>query len=321
MADNYCGSLRGQGAELRTDAYGALRAGAGLLVSSYKIRHDASARDPAGDNAAGIVLLKQAVKLGEIFSQAAVTHETVGLAAHLGAARANASVLDEKAPPLRAMLTAVSGMVGADGVDAARADAAGKSTRPDAGKLPHATDPIIAISARAGLGVTAGGAMQLSNGETVTLMSGQDSQFVTGGQMRMHSGQAIGMLAGAAKAGEGGIGLQMIAARDAIDVQAQADVLKVQARDDVSVISANAHVDWAAAKSICLSTADGANITIEGGNITVQCPGKIAIHAGKKSFLPAAEYNYKLPIMPQSVCVECLAKRAAQRTAFVNKGA
>jgi hypothetical protein len=103
MADNYCGSLRGQGAELRTDAYGALRAGAGLLVSSYKIRHDASARDPAGDNAAGIVLLKQAVKLGEIFSQAAVTHETVGLAAHLGAARANASVLDEKAPPLRAI--------------------------------------------------------------------------------------------------------------------------------------------------------------------------------------------------------------------------
>jgi uncharacterized protein involved in type VI secretion and phage assembly len=132
-ADNYRGSLRGQGAELRTDAYGALRAGAGLLVSSYKIRHDASARDPAGDNAAGIVLLKQAVKLGEIFSQAAVTHETDGLAAHLGAAKANASVLDEKAPPLRAMLRAVSGMVGADGVDAARADAADKSTRPDAG--------------------------------------------------------------------------------------------------------------------------------------------------------------------------------------------
>jgi type VI secretion system secreted protein VgrG len=30
--------------------------------------------------------------------------------------------------------------------------------------------------------------------------------------------------------------------------------------------------------------------------------------------------NYKLPFLPQGVCVECLAKRAAQRTAFINKG-
>ena len=33
-ADNYRGSLRGLGAELRTDGFGAVRAGTGLLVSS-----------------------------------------------------------------------------------------------------------------------------------------------------------------------------------------------------------------------------------------------------------------------------------------------
>jgi len=44
-------------------------------------------------------------------------------------------------------------------------------------------------------------------------MSGQDTQFVTGGQMRIHSGQAIGMLGGAVKAGEDNIGLQLIAAQ------------------------------------------------------------------------------------------------------------
>ncbi|MTV56521.1 type VI secretion system Vgr family protein, partial [Pseudoduganella buxea] len=79
-ADNYRGSLRGQGAELRTDAYGAVRGGAGLLVSSYKVAHGATNRDPAGDNAAGIALMKQAVKLGETFSEAAKTHQTVALA-------------------------------------------------------------------------------------------------------------------------------------------------------------------------------------------------------------------------------------------------
>jgi uncharacterized protein (DUF2345 family) len=153
------------------------------------------------------------------------------------------------------------------------------------------------------------------------MASGQDTQFVSGGQMRMQTGQAIGVLGGAVKPGEGGVGLQLIAARDAVDIQAQGDTLKVQARDEVNVISANAHIDWAAAKRISLSTAGGANITIEGGNITVQCPGKILVQAGKKSFLPPAQLSYKLPILPQSVCLECLAKRAAQRSAFINKGA
>lgn len=318
-ADNFRGSLRGVGAELRTDAYGALRAKAGLLVSSYRIDHSAGEREPAGDNVAGIALLKQAVKLGETFSDAAVKHETVGLAAHLGAAKDRSSVLDEKAAPLQAMLSAVSGMVADEGIDAAKSSAAERDTAPGVGKLPHTTDPVIAISAKAGLGVTAAQAVQLSNGETVSLMSGQDTQFVTGGQLRVHSGQAIGMLAGAVKPGEGGIGLQLIAAKDAIDVQAQADMLKVQARDEVNIVSANAHVDWAAAKSIVLSTADGANITIAGGNITVQCPGKITIHAGKKSFLGPATMPYALPLMPQSVCVECLLKARAAGAPFVIK--
>ncbi|HEX9171548.1 MAG TPA: type VI secretion system Vgr family protein, partial [Telluria sp.] len=320
-ADNYRGSLRGLGAELRTDAYGAVRAGAGLLVSSYKASHSAASRDAAGENAAGIAMLKQAATLAETFSSAALTHQTVGLGSHLGAAKANASALDEKAAPLKAMLTAVSGMVGKDSLDAALADANEKKTAAGDDKVPHALDAIIAIAAKDGFGANAGQSLQLANGETVTLMSGQDTQFVTGGQMRVHAGQAIGLLGGAVKAGEGGIGLQLIAAKDAIDLQAQGDELKVQARDEVKVISANAHIDWAAAKSISLSTAGGANITIAGGNITVQCPGKLTVHAGNKSFLPPEQLTYKLPILPQSVCVECLAKRAAQRSAFINKGA
>jgi type VI secretion system secreted protein VgrG len=174
-------------------------------------------------------------------------------------------VLDEKAPPLKAMLTP-SGMSGQGrrgrrqrgrtSCRIRRSDYRAHSQGWVSARMPHK-------------------ACNLANGETVTLMSGQDTQFVTGGQMRVHTGQAIGVLGGAVKAGEGRLGLQLIAAKDAIDIQAQADELKVQARDEVNVISANAHVDWAAAKKISLSTAGGANITIEGGNITVQCPGKM----------------------------------------------
>ena len=205
-------------------------------------------------------------------------------------------MLDDKAAPLKALLIAVSGMVSDGSVDAAKADASANSITRRRRQMPHASDAIIAIAAKAGLGVNAGQSLQLANGETVTMMSGQDTQFITGGQMRVHSGQAIGVLGGAVKPGEGNIGLQMIAAKDAIDIQAQSDeLISVQARDEVNVISANAHIDWAAAKSISLSTAGGANITIEGGNITVQCPGKITIHAGKKSFTGPEKLAFECP--------------------------
>ncbi len=299
-ADNYRGSLRGQGAELRTDAYGAVRGGSGLLVSSYAVAHSATSRDPAGDNAPGIALMKQAVTIGETFSKAAVTHKTVALASSIGSTKAGASALCGKEAPLAAMLSAVSGMVSGANLDAARADAGARNTTPADGALPHAADPVIALSAKAGLGVTAGAAVQLSNGEAVTLMSGADTQFVSGGQMRVHAGQALGVLGGAVAPGENGLGAQIVAAKGSIDVQAQADVLAIQARDEVAVISASAFAEFAAAKRISLSTAGGANITIEGGNITVQCPGKMTVKAGKKRFSGPERLDYPLAAAPRA---------------------
>jgi type VI secretion system secreted protein VgrG len=131
-------------------------------------------------------------------------------------------------------------------------------------------------------------------------MSGSDMQLATADKLRIHTSQSIGTLGGAVKPGLQGLGVQLIAGKDAIDVQAQADILNVQARDMVDVKSSNAHIDWAAAKKITLSTADGANITIEGGNITVQCPGKITVNAGKKVFTGPAQIAYNLPILPRS---------------------
>ena len=317
-ADNYRGSLRGQGAELRTDTYGAVRGGAGLLISSYKINHGADARDPAGDNAAGIAMLKQVAKIGETFSDAGKTHQTVALAGHIGAAKANASKLDENTAPLKAMLTAVSGMVGNKNLDTARADVGEKKTAPGDGQLPHASSPIIAISGKSGIGVTSGAAVQLSNGEAIALVSGNDSQFVTGGQLRAQTGQAIGVLGGAMAPGENGLGLQLVTAKDTVDLQAQADQMKVQARDDIKITSINAEMDWAAAKRITLSTAGGANITIDGGNIIVQCPGTLTIHAAKKSFSGPERQPYPMPAIPNSICVECLKKSLAAAPAFTS---
>jgi type VI secretion system secreted protein VgrG len=295
-ADNYRGSFRGLGAELRSDAYGAVKAGKGLLVLSHAIAHNASARDPVGENDAGVGLLRKAATLAEAFHAVALTHKTVGVAAHIGGAKASASVLDERSAPLKALLTSMSGSVDRDGARADATAADGSSER-----LPHPADPVISISAKNGFGAVAGQHLQLSNGEVVLLGSGQDMQFTVGGQVRWNAAQAVGVLGGAIKTGDEGLGLQLVSGKDAIDIQAQADTLKVQARDEVNVVSANAHIDWAAAKHIRLSTNDGASITIDAGNIIMSCPGKVNIFAGKKCLTPASALNYAMSAMPRGL--------------------
>lgn len=238
----------------------------------------------------------------------------MGLAAHAGAGKAGSSVLDKNAAPLNAMLAALSG-----NVDLRQFDIAEDSQR--SADLPHLAAPIVAMSAKDGFGVDAGKNFQIAGGETVSLIAGKDVQSINGGQVRIHSGQVIGMLGGAVDAGAATAGLQLIAARDVIDIQAQADELKIRARDEISVISANAHIDWAAAKSIILSTAGGASIVIDGGNINVVCPGKIIVNAGKKSLSGAYKLNYPLPDLPTSICVECLIRAGSAASPFVLRSA
>lgn len=294
-ADNYRGSFRGLGAELRTDAYGAVRAGGGLLVSSYGINHGAAGRDPVGENEAGVGLIKRAVEMAGVFHQAAVSHQTVGLGVHVEAGKAGSSVLDESKAPLKAMLGVLTG-----GTNSESADAAANSGSATSVATSQMTEPLIAIAAIDGFGASAGQSLQLTSGETISLISAGSTQMVGGSRVHIHSHQSIGVLAGSIKAVDDKSGLQVLAAKDAIDFQAQSDQVTIQARDEINVMSANAHIDWAAAKNISLSTAGGAAISIDGGNITVKCPGTIKIHAGKKSLTGAANAHFALPVMPNS---------------------
>ena len=191
------------------------------------------------------------------------------------------------------------------------------------GQAAHTAEPVVTVVAKAGLALAAGQDVQLAAGETVTLASGADTHWAVGGALRVHTGQAIGVLAGAVQPGgqAAGTGLTLAAAQGEIDVQAQAGTLQVAAKNDLSVRSATAHIDWAAATRIGLSTAGGAHVTIEGGGITVQCPGTIAIRAGKKSFVGPGRVGYAMPSLPGQVCVECLLKARAQGSAVAAKSA
>ncbi len=296
QADNYRGSFRGTGAELRTDAYGALRAGRGLIMSTWPHAHPGS---PAGDMAPGMALLKQADTLAQTLSQAAGTHQTVKLAVAIGSTGQNKSQIDEAAAPHKALHTVSSGMVDAKDEQQAQADASQKNTATGQDKVPHLTDPALIQAAKADFGTIAGQHLHYTNGETTTFETGQDSNLAIAGKTRIHAGQAIGLLAGAIQPGEGNTGISLIAAKDEIDLQAQSDEMKFQSKQAMKLVSANAHIDVAAAKKIHLAVQGGASITIDGG-ITVQCPGVITVHASKKKFSGPTSLSREMNTWPKT---------------------
>ncbi|MGY3041073.1 type VI secretion system secreted protein VgrG [Rhodanobacter sp. TND4EL1] len=265
--DNYRGSFRGTGMELRSDGYGAVRGSKGVLLSTYSL----SQSEPAADATAVGALLSQHVQLAEAMSQAAATHKTVPLAGHEGVALADASQLNAKAAPLKALRQSAIDTVSSDNFDAASPSKAEQA-------VPHSADALTTIAGRSGIGAIAGQSLHMAAGETLNLGSGQHTNMAVGNQLRLHAAQAIGLLAGAQKAN--GVGLKLSAGKGAFNVQAQHDTLALRSKGDLKLVSANAAVELAAKQKIHLATSQGAFLTLEDGNLTFGCPGKLTVHAG-----------------------------------------
>jgi type VI secretion system secreted protein VgrG len=309
QADNYRGSFRGTGWELRTDAYGAIRSGKGILISTYYGTAPGGIAEPAGENSPGIALLKQAQGFADTFNRAAATHQTVQFILVKGGAHNgdnSQSRLDDERAPIDAMLKAISGIV----------DAHDGSIDGQGQKTPHMHAPLVVVTAQAGFGVAANDGLHIAAGEVAHFASGRDTHIAVGEALTMHSGQALGLLAGAVGAGEGNAGIKLYAGQGDIDMQAQSDTMTFAAKELVRLISASSHIDFAAAKSITLCTEAGASLTIEGGNITFACPGTISIKASSKSFTGPTSTDYPLPAFPRSICVACLKKSLTAAPAF-----
>ncbi|MBF4499638.1 DUF2345 domain-containing protein, partial [Vibrio vulnificus] len=85
--------------------------------------------------------------------------------------------------------------------------------------------------------------------------------WAVGGQARIHTGQAIGILAGAIQPGNeaAGKGLTIIAAQGPIDLQAQAGSAQIAAKGTLEIKTANGVVNLAAYKRIVIAVSGGAS--------------------------------------------------------------
>ncbi len=263
--DNYRGSFRGRGLELRSDGYGAVRGHRGLLLTTWA----ANPAEPAADATAVGALLTQHAQLADTLSGAAGTHQTVRLAGHEGSAGAGKSALSDQHAPLAALHdSAVSHVTGEAWAEAA----------PDQGDTPHSRDALTTLAGRAGIASVAGQSLHHAAGETLNLGAGQHLNLGAAGQLRVHANQAIGLVAGAQQAN--GTGLGLIAGKGALDVQAQHDTLAMRAKQTLKLVSAHAELEMAAKQTVHLATEGGAYLHIEGGHITFGAPGKLSVKAG-----------------------------------------
>ncbi len=316
-ADNYRGSLRGTGFELRSDAWGSVRGQRGLWMDAYQPR----STDPAGAAPQAAALMQQLATLAERQAHAAATHLAVQPASHLGVQAPQHSRLDGARAPLPVLLASVRSTVPGGAMQAAFAAAPERSEDAGEGRVPHSGDAVLGLSAPAGAVMVAGQGLQWAQGETLVLGSGQHSDAAVMGQARWHGRQAIGVLAATLQGTDPGTAaLTLASGEQALDIKAQQDRVGVQSRQSLRGASAQAALELGAGRTIQVATSGGASITISGGNIVFNAPGQIRVHAARKSFLPGGRGRYPLPVFPQSVCKECLLLAAQRAAPLTPKG-
>ncbi|WP_151715898.1 type VI secretion system Vgr family protein [Acinetobacter sp. TUM15071] len=170
--------------------------------------------------------------------------------------------------------------------------------------------------------------MLLASPESISLVSGKDVHINALDSITMGAGQSVNvstdehLILNAKKkvsvfAGEED--LKIYAAKGKFDLQSQDNVLDVAARLDVKITSSEGKVEIHSPTEIVFKAKDSA-LKINGDGVTVITPNKFTAKAGQHLFIAGASESPTLPLFPNNICWECLARRAAQRGAFINKG-
>ncbi|MEG6138948.1 type VI secretion system tip protein VgrG [Enterobacter kobei] len=129
------------------------------------------------------------------------------------------------------------------------------------GMLLHAPEGMAMVSARA-LRIASGG-------ESVGIMSGGNTDISAGQSFTVAAGEAVSLLAN-------GQGMQLLAAKGQVNIQAQSDALSVSAQQDLEIQSSEGTVTVSAHQELVLACG-GAYIKLSGGNIELGCPGNILL--------------------------------------------
>lgn len=282
--DNARKESHGHGAELTTEAYGAVRAGQGLLLSA-----DLRAQAGSGqmDAKEAHDQLQRALGAQKSLAQTAQKHRAfIGKEFNKEQHESPETAL---ARPIESLSQTAQGTGTTDGGGAGTALAFG---RPD---LVMSSPAGIALLTPSDAHVVAA-SVTITGGIDVSMTAGRNyAAAVRAGISLFTYGDAK-----AKRKDQGDQGIKLHAAHGKVDVQAQSGEVKAAADKDVNISSTHAKVDVAAKEHVLL-TAGGAYIKIAGGSIQIHAPGSVQFKAGLKELSGPAHMPYPLPKPPTSI--------------------
>ena len=292
------GNYRGSGFELRTDAWGVIRAPQGLLLSSTtRAQNGSSVTSSQMDTQETQAQLKAAQNLTQNLTQAlhqaAKQQQALGTEQIQASAQAQQSLLQNLDPQQQGSFKQ-QGATSLNGQSTQKTQSSSRelNTAPEAAVERFAT-PLIVAEAPSAIVLTSPASSALFAGEQLQLVSQGDSHLSAGHTVAMVAGKTQSLFSHAG-------GLEAVAANGALSLQAHTDQLELLADKEVTVVSVNDSISINAKNQIVLK-AGQSSITLDGANITFACPGTFSVKGSGHSLGGGASAAVSSPDLPMGL--------------------
>ena len=264
---NNRGSYLGSGFDLRSDAFGALRANRGLYVTTHPKQLASQPLDVKETQQQ----LVRAEGLMEAMSEVSAQHQGESLApGHLALKQFSDATQNGVSG------SASGGRTGGGGTGSANAF----------------KEPVMLFGSPAGIALSTQQSVQFAADQHVNVVSGQSTHVAAGKSLIASVLDRISLFAQNA-------GMKLFAGKGKVEIQAHADNIELTAQKALKLVAATQSIEGAAAKEILL-TSGGAYIRIADGNIEVHAPGKIDIKGAQHVFDGPTHLSQTLPTLPNS---------------------
>jgi type VI secretion system secreted protein VgrG len=278
------GSYRGNGFELRTDAWGMLRGGEGLLLStSARAQNGSSVSSTVLDAAEAVGMLKGAGELANTMITAASQQSALASSAANAAHTALISQIDPEQDGKHA--AAVGG-------HSALKAAAGSRELDAAKPVEKFAKPVMLLDGASAINWATPASTVVFAGGQLQWTVQSDMQFTAGHTVSSVAANALGLFTH-----DGGI--QAFAGNGPVSLQANTDQLEILADKEITVVSVNDVIEIKANQKIVLQ-AGQSSVTLEGGDITFACPGNFTVKGGQHVFAGPANNPAALTKLPDS---------------------
>ncbi|WP_232443937.1 type VI secretion system Vgr family protein [Burkholderia ubonensis] len=276
QSGNARGAYLGSGFDLRTDAYGAVRAAQGLYVAT----HPKQANSQPLDVREAQQQLVSAEELVEALSQMSQTHQAEGLGDGHDALKTFTD----------ATRSSVSG-----------ASSGGRTAGGGTGSANAFKEPVMLFASPSGIALSTQQSMHVASGRQVNFVSGQSTHIASGKSLIASIAEKVSFFVQNA-------GMKLFAAKGKVEVRAHSDNIELTAQKTVKMLSATENVEVAAKQEILL-TSGGAYIRLKGGNIEIHAPGKVDFKGAQHAFSGPASMPYTLPALPVLVTPQVYSQR------------